>query len=378
MKKILILLAAMLMLVASNAQTDTTESVYSFFPPDYSHIKQVMNDKQSPQYLPRLAKMLENADTNLSFEDLQVLYFGQSLKDNYNPYENMDQVAEIRTLLNKDDISKKDAEKVLSLCNEIIKINPAEPRAYWYRYIGYNILARNYGGDTTMIDKADLQLRMVLAAIRSTGDGTSTATAMHVTHTAHEYFLLMLFDFDFAGQSLMYDKGHAYDEMQVKENPYDLDALYFNIDAIVSHWGKRVEKPQLSDKPVSEITVSLGSKFILEMVKEGKKKSTFKIVSVESVADTISNDDPALFPDSIPDNQIIGYFCMTKVFSSGANPCLITKKGNQAMYSMDTEIEYRHDGKFHSTSNEGIIGTAQGTEIWNDPITRIRISKIRK
>lgn len=378
MKKFLSTLAAMLMLMVVNAQTDTNERVLSFLPPDYSHIKQVMNDKNSPQYMPKLAKMLEAADTNLTLDDLQVLYYGQSLKDDYQPYQDVEQVSEIRKLLNQQEISKKDAEKILSLCDDIIKADPAEPRAYWYRFIGYNILASNYGGDTALIAKADMQLRMVLAAIQYSGDGTTMETAMHVTRTAHEYFLLSLFDFEFAGQALVYDQGHAYDKMAVKENPYELEALYFNVDAVVSYWSKMTSAPKQSDKPVSEIIFDLGTKFVLEMVKVGKKKSTFKVVSVENIADTISNDDPALFPDNIAENQIVGYFCMTKVFSSGANPCLIIKKGNSAMYQMDTEIEYQNNGQFHSTSNNGILGTAKGTEIWNDPITRIRISNIRK
>lgn len=372
----------MLVLTASYAQTDTTESVLAFMPPNYGHIKSVMNDKHSPQYLPTIAAMVENTDTNITLDDLQVLYYGQSLKEGYNPYKDVKQIGKIRDILKQTDISKNDAEMILSLCNDIIKSDPAEPRAYWYRFIAYNILAQYYNGDTTLISKADTQLRMILAAIQSTGDGTTPETAMHITQTAHEYFLLSLFDFEFAGQSLLHDdQGHAYDKMEVKENPYGIEALYFNIDAITNYWGRLTLERNLtekSDEPVNEITLDLGTKFVLEMMKTRKKKSTFKIVSVETISDTILNDDPTLFPDTIPENQIIGYFCMTKVFSSGATPCLITKANlKHSIINMDTEIQYEGQHQFHSTSNNGIIGTARGTEIWNDPLSKIRISNIR-
>lgn len=380
MKKV-VLAACMLLLGSLGfAQTDSTE-VVSYLTPNYDHIRRVMNDKQSPQYLPKLAKMVEDADTAITIEDLIVLYYGQALKDSYDPYKDVEEVTEIRQILSKKDYSKKNVERILSLCNDIIKSDPAEPRAYWYRYIAYQLLAKYHNGDTAMVEKSDTQLDMILAAMRSTGNGASMETAIHVTQTAHEYFLLSLYDFDFAGQALVYDKqGHAYDKMDVKENPYGLEALYFNIDAIIRHWDKMMDEPVQSDKPVSELTVDLGTKFVLEMVKTNKKKSTFKIVSVEKVGDTILQNDPALFPDDIPENQIIGYFCMTAFQSAGdgAHPCLITKKGNAAInFQMDTEIEYSHSGEFRSTSNYGILGTAQGIEMWSGPLSRIRISNIR-
>lgn len=381
MKKVFLTTCLLLIINLGFAQTDST-NVVSYLTPNYDHIKRVMNDKQSPQYLPKLAKMVEDADTSITIEDLIVLYYGQALKDSYDPYGQVEQLAKIRKILKQKDISKKDADKILSLCDDIIKDNPAEPRAYWYRYIGYNILVKYHNGDTSLIDKADTQLRMILAAIQSTGNGASMETAMHVTHTAQEYFLLNLFDFEFDGQALVYDKqGHAYDQMNVKENPYGIESLYFNVDAIIRTWSRVLnDEPKLSDKPVSEITVDLGTKFVLEMVKTSKKKSTFKIVSVEKVGDTILKNDPALFPDDIPENQIIGYFCQTAFLSAGdgAHPCLITKKGNAAInFQMETEIEYSHSGEFQSTSNNGIIGTVKGIEMWSGPLSRIRISNIR-
>ena len=381
MKKVFLTTCLLLIINLGFAQTDST-NVVSYLTPNYDHIKRVMNDKQSPQYLPKLAKMVEDADTSITIEDLIVLYYGQALKDSYDPYKDVEEVTEIRQILSKKDYSKKNVERILSLCNDIIKSDPAEPRAYWYRYIAYQLLAKYHNGDTAMVKKSDTQLDMILAAMRSTGDGASMETAIHVTQTAHEYFLLSLYDFDFTGQALVYDKqGHAYDQMNVKENPYGIESLYFNVDAIIRSWSRVLnDEPKLSDKPVSEITVDLGTKFVLEMVKTSKKKSTFKIVSVEKVGDTILKNDPALFPDDIPENQIIGYFCQTAFLSAGdgAHPCLITKKGSAAInFQMETEIEYSHSGEFQSTSNNGIIGTVKGIEMWSGPLSRIRISNIR-
>ena len=380
MKRFFTFMFVLLMAGTLWAQEDAGTDGNRYLIPDFDHIRKVMNDQDSPQYYPKLVQRMKNADTNLRIEDLQVLYYGRALKEDYSPYSSPKEMDEIYSLLRQSTVSQKDAERIIALSEAMAETDPSEPRAYWYQFIGHSIMMDRYGGDTLAVSKSSFQFNMALAAILSSGNGKDMSQAIYVTSTSHEYFILQMYELRFTNQSLMHEAGHSYDKMSVEENEYGVKAMYFNIDLI---WKKNMSLfedfgKMEKDRSVNELTLDLGSRFVIELEKSSKKSTVFNIVSVDPVRDTIDADDSTLFPSVIPEGQIIGYFCMAKVYSNGSNPCLICK-GNikPSILYMDTEIMYENAPGFVSTSNEGLIRMAKGVEIWNNPLRKIRISKIR-
>jgi hypothetical protein len=70
---------------------------------------------------------------------------------------------------------------------------------------------------------------MLLSAVTSTGDGSSKETAFHVISVADEYGIMDIFGLSPTMQSLVEDKGQSYDVMELKENKYGFESMYFNI-----------------------------------------------------------------------------------------------------------------------------------------------------
>lgn len=377
-----VLLVAGSVWAQSEAETDSIH----YFVPDMEHIRKVMNDPDCPQYYPKLAKRIKNADTSLRIEDLQVLYYGRALMDDYSPYSSPKGYDEIRQLLGQRDLSEKETRKLIKLAESMADADPSEPRAYWYQFIGHSIMAERYGGDTLSLSRTATQFNMAMASFCRSGNGTDFKHAIHVISTAHEYLVVQFCDLEATHQELLFDDGHTYDRLKVasarnvedaEEDTLDAQYMYFNIDLI---WKKNLSMiSEIRENEVDdEITLDLGTRFVLELKKTDKKKSTFRIVSTETLDGVLDADDSTLFPAEIPEGQIIGYFCMAKVYSSGSNPCLICKGNiNPSILYMDTEIMYENAQGFVSTSNEGLIRMAKGVEIWNNPLRKIRISKIR-
>ena len=76
---------------------------------------------------------------------------------------------------------------------------------------------------------AYIQVVMLYSAIASTGDGKSQETAFHVICVSDEYALMRMFGFSPKSQALLEKKGRSYDRMDLEENEYGLEALYFDI-----------------------------------------------------------------------------------------------------------------------------------------------------
>ena len=86
-----------------------------------------------------------------------------------------------------------------------------------------------YGPESEKTIDAYNQVVMLLSAVTSTGDGSSKEKAFHVICVTDEYGIMDLFGLSLKMQSLVEDKGQAYDVMELEENKYGLATMYFNI-----------------------------------------------------------------------------------------------------------------------------------------------------
>jgi hypothetical protein len=92
-----------------------------------------------------------------------------------------------------------------------------------------SMAAKQTGAD----DKADFHRAVVtglLDSIRHSGDGKSAKTAWVVINTHEEYSMLRAFGLRPAGQALIHQDGHSYDQMKATEQDGTEQTFYFNVD----------------------------------------------------------------------------------------------------------------------------------------------------
>lgn len=193
--------------------------------PDYKRIKKEINAEGSEFYYPELLRRFQAADTTLSLEQIRHFYYGTATRSDYDPYK-MAKIDALREVFEKDTPNKEDWEKAANEIDKELETDPTNIRFHLYKHIIYSNL---YGQDSEKAVDAHNQVVMLLSAVTSTGDGSSKETAFHVISVADEYGIMDIFGLSPTMQSLVEDKGQSYDVMELKENKYGLESMYFNI-----------------------------------------------------------------------------------------------------------------------------------------------------
>ena len=212
----------------STSKKTTTRKVDSSITanaPDYKRIKKEIDTKESEFYYPELLRRFQAADTTLSLEQIRHFYYGTATRSDYDPYK-MAKIDALREAFEKDTPSKEDWEKAANEIDKELETDPTNIRFHLYKHIIYSNL---YGQDSEKAVDAHNQVVMLLSAVTSTGDGSSKETAFHVISVADEYGIMDIFGLSPTMQSLVEDKGQSYDVMELKENKYGLESMYFNI-----------------------------------------------------------------------------------------------------------------------------------------------------
>jgi len=95
----------------------------------------------------------------------------------------------------------------------------------------YIVYSNLYGPESEKTFDAYNQVVMLFSAVTSTGDGCSKETAFHVISVTDEYGIMDIIGLSPKMQSLVEHKGHSFDVMELQENEYGLESMYFNITA---------------------------------------------------------------------------------------------------------------------------------------------------
>ena len=383
MKKLAILITALLLTGLTQAQDAEGTAIVGYTTPNYEQIKKDCTDKHSFRYYPNLIKRFAAVDTSLQVEDLQTLYYGQAFLDGYNPYQRYDEFDQIRTIMNKDEAPTiEDSRNIVKLADAVIARNPAEPMAYYYKFVGQSVACKYFGGDTAAMQKSQLQFQMLFYTIASTGNGITPEVAMHVVNTSHEYMMMNMYGFSSRQQALMSIEGHNYDMFVLDSNDYAVDTLYFNIDRIVGAWSSLFDIEEEDEMgPITSYYPDLGVKFVLELKKPKRKNSQFVLVSEAPVYDTLIFNRDSLFKEPVPENQIVGYFCHMRLSESSEKVynCLVfISNCKKDWLYYDTYIAtIGHTDDFSPTSNEGMPRGVMMNEMWLSDVRQLRITNIR-
>ena len=202
--------------------------------PDYKQIKKEINSKGSEFYYPELLRRFEAADTTLTAEHMYYFYYGTATRPDYSPYKTSNYNA-LHKALEKEKPEKEDWENAAKAIDEQLKSDPTNIRFHLYKHVVYSNL---YGSESEKTVDAFNQVGMLLSAVTSTGDGRSKGTAYHVICVTDEYGIMDVFGLSPKMQSLVEDKGQSYDVMELQNNEYGLESLYFNITVCMKAMNK--------------------------------------------------------------------------------------------------------------------------------------------
>ncbi len=221
----------------SEGNYDTTE-VQQFFVPDYDQIGKVIRDKKSPYYYPKLVKKLAKADTSMTLEDVHYLYYGYVLQDDYNPYINLDEEDQARKILNKDNVSEKEARNAIKLLDKAVKKAPTHVRLYFYRYVADCIA---YGESSKQAQDDVFRYIALISAIAASGNGMDFDNAYHVAVVAHSYSLMSYFGLQSVQQSLQSNGNGMFDVFKLEENDEGIEQLFVNVTQCLMYLNRMFE-----------------------------------------------------------------------------------------------------------------------------------------
>jgi Domain of unknown function (DUF4919) len=199
----------------------------AYIKPDFKQIKENIEKKRSTMYYPELFDRFQKADTTMTLAEKYHLYYGYSFTENYNPYFNSANAKEIRTLINTDNLTKEQMERVIALSEDELNGYPFNIsimgyRAYFFRALGKEKQA--------LCEEA--RAGMILDTILSTGDGTTEDTCFYVINVGNEYELINALGLVYGGSQRLIEG--TYDYLTLGENDYNISGFYFDVSRITS------------------------------------------------------------------------------------------------------------------------------------------------
>lgn len=366
--------------VSMMAQTDSvaSDSAWKPMPPDYEWMKTAVGDKSSQYYYPKLKKRFLKADTTLDIQDLRCLYYGYPFQPDFSPYRAIDELDEVRNMLQADTMTHADWIKVVELAEKGLTRKPSDIIMCWYKIMGCYYA---YGDEDALTDKARLQLNMLMAAISSSGDA-SAQYPIYLTSVMQSYFIMDMEGVRPKHQALVYIDKKICDAFPLEENEFGLDTLYFEIGICMKYWDDNFQKNETTKdfKKVRSVEIPLGSHFLLKPTKLKNNNSRFDVIVLEDWNEPLSMNDSTLFSTKRTPGIIEGYFGQEAADSAELTKhvLLITKGSDGDLLDFDTEIRGQYSRIWEKTTNHGVFGTAKGVEIWSSGYDAIRISNIRK
>jgi len=202
----------------------------NYIKPDYEKIKLNIENEQSDLNYLKIWDKYQRGDSTMTLEEKRHLYYGYVFNEKYSPYLSVHDSKQVNEILNKEEPTQNEWEKLVSLFNTSLNVEPFNCKYLYYQSIAYNAL-----GKFTEAEKNLQKVQCVIDALISTGDGLEEETAIHVIAGSNEYDYLFLTDLSIQSQSLM-DGG--YDVLHLKTNENGLDELWFDVNQSLKYLGK--------------------------------------------------------------------------------------------------------------------------------------------
>lgn len=173
--------------------------------------------------------MLEKAKKGEGAVDYKALRFAYFETPGYSPLVGM---LVYRSLWTQ--VMQQNWAEAAKQAESVLEKNYVDANAHMVASIAYR-----EQGDA---EKAKLHRRWadgLLDSIKSGGDGKSAETAWHVISVSEEYAVMRSMSLRAVGQSLVNEKGHAYDVLKTIDPKNAEATFYFNIDKPFSAYGRK-------------------------------------------------------------------------------------------------------------------------------------------
>ncbi len=190
--------------------------------PDYKIIEKEISKEKSEFYYPKLLSRYINSDSTMTLKEKRYLYYGYSFQEAYSPYGTSNFSDSLSVLFKKEQLlNKEDLNKMIKFSDSVLVEYPFDLRAMNYQLYAFKKL-----GKKSEFDKKINQIRIIIDAILSSGDGLKMETAFYVIYISHEYDLLDILGFEFGGEQSLIEH---YDYLKLAKNPQKIDGFYFDI-----------------------------------------------------------------------------------------------------------------------------------------------------
>jgi len=209
----------MISLPGLHAQDDDFEAVH------FKKIKKEIRKKRSPFYYPELFARYLALDTTLTVEEFRYLYYGYTFQDEYRPYSIPSRQDSLVRYLSRDELIPAEYAMAARIGGDLLKDMPFRLRETFI-----TALTNELAGNTNLSSRYFNFYEKQVDAIMSSGDGLSTKTAFTVIYVQDEYEILEVLGFEFNGEQHLLQGG--YDMLELEENPFGIDALYFDVNRL--------------------------------------------------------------------------------------------------------------------------------------------------
>ena len=203
---------------------------WDFEKPNYKKIEENIQNKESNLFYEVLMNRFQQADSTMTLDEKRHLYYGYIFDENYSPYSRSDYGDSLRVVLRKEKMDSLDFNKIVDYTTKMLFENPFDLNA-----INYQLFSLEQLGNEESFEKRAIQLRTIVDALISSGNGKTKEEAFYVIYTSHEYDLLNILGFQFGGSQSLTEH---YDYLTIAENEIKLEGLYFDVSPCLNSMSK--------------------------------------------------------------------------------------------------------------------------------------------
>ena len=196
-------------------------------PVNYKKLRKEINKKRSPFYYPVLYQRYTDLDTSLTTEEFRYLYYGFSLQDDYAPYNTPPLRDSLIRYLSRSDLMQEEYMVTARIGSALLAESPFRLRETFITALSFEI-----SGDTRLSAAYFKFYEKQVDAIMSTGDGLTTNSAFSVIYIQDEYEIMEVLGFKFGGGQYLLNGG--FDMLELEQNRYGVDALYFDVSRLLA------------------------------------------------------------------------------------------------------------------------------------------------
>lgn len=194
---------------------------FELMQPDYNQIEKDIAKEGSPWFYPKLFEKFQKGDTTLTLKEKRYIYYGFIFSDDYSSYEKGDYADSLRMVTKKNELEMTDFEKIIEYSDKGLEENPFNMDMMNYQLYACEKLQLEEKFNTRIT-----QMRIIVDAMLSSGDGKTKETAFYVINVPHEYAILTILGYRFGMQQSLIEH---YDYLTLDTNDEGIEGLYFDI-----------------------------------------------------------------------------------------------------------------------------------------------------